>query len=99
MRIKLSAEARAELREAARWYEERRHGLGAEFADACDGAFQQIAANPGRYLHVGKGFHRYLMSRFPYVVFYEVKGELLIIAGVIHGSRNPRIWRQRLRLD
>ncbi len=98
MRIKLSAEAGAEMAEAAAWYDARKPGLGDEFIAACDRAFSQIAANPLRYMHVGKGFHRHLMARFPYIVFYEPKDDLLVIAGVIHGARDPEVWRQRLGL-
>jgi plasmid stabilization system protein ParE len=99
MRIKVSRDARRELKEAANWYDDRKLGLGDEFVAACDQLFKLIAANPGRHMHVGRGFHRCLMPRFPYVVFYEPKRDALIIAGVIHGSRNPAFWRQRLGLD
>ena len=64
----------------------------------CDRAFEHIAADPNRHLHVGKGFHRYLMPRFPFAVFYEIQGDVLIIAGVIHGARNPAQWQKRLGL-
>ena len=99
MRIKVSGEAAQEILDAAAWYEERRAGLGAQFKEACDCAFEHIAKNPAGHLHVGKGFHRYLMSRFPFVVFYETRGEVLIVAAVIHGARNPLHWRQRLGLE
>lgn len=99
MRIKLSREAGEEMLDAASWYDEREPGLGTEFVRACDLAFETIAADPGRHLGVGGGFHRYLMSRFPFAVFFEVQGELLIIAGVFHGARNPAVWRARLGLN
>ena len=38
MRVDLHPEARAELRSAALWYEERREGLGMEFIAAIDAA-------------------------------------------------------------
>jgi plasmid stabilization system protein ParE len=99
MRIKLSAEAAGEMVDAAAWYDARKPGLENEFIAACDRAFIHLAENPALHLHVGKGFYRYLMPRFPYVVFYEAQGDLLIVAGVIHGARNPSLWRQRLGLD
>ena len=99
MRIKLSEEAAQEMLEAAAWYDRREPGLGTEFLESCDRAFDHVAADPSRHLHVGKGFHRYLMPRFPLAVFYEVRNESLIIVAVCHGSRNPARWRQRLGMD
>jgi hypothetical protein len=99
MRVKLSAEAAEEMLDAAAWYDSREGGLGSEFLSACDAAFEHIASDPQRHLHVGKGFHRYLMTRFPYGIFYETRDDLLIIASVFHGARNPARWRTRLGLD
>ena len=99
MRIKLSAEAAEEMLDSAAWYDRREPGLGAEFLAACNQAFTLIAADPARYLHVGKGFHRHLMRRFPFGIFYEVQGDVLIIAAVFHAARHPKRWRERLDLD
>jgi plasmid stabilization system protein ParE len=87
MIVKISAEAAEEMADAATWYDQRKPGLGMEFMQACDRAFQTISENPERYLEVGKGFRRFLVSRFTYIVFFERQGTLLIIAAVIHGSR------------
>jgi toxin ParE1/3/4 len=98
IRIKVSAEARDEMLEAAAWYNGREGGLGMKFLAACDKAFEEISIDPRRHLHVGDGFHRYLMPKFPFAVFYEIQGDALIIAGVVHGARNPARWRRRLGL-
>ena len=96
MIIKLSAEATGEMIEAAAWYDDREPGLGAEFFEACDRAFKLIAQDPQRHMHVGLGFHRYLMPRFPYAVFYEVRGDWLVIVSVFHGACDPARWQRRL---
>jgi hypothetical protein len=98
MRIKLSPEAAEEMIQAANWYDSREPGLGDQFLNACDAAFQLIKSDPARHLHVGRGFHRYLLPRFPFAVFYEFQSDLLIIAAVFHGSRNPSVWQKRLGL-
>ena len=98
MRVKLSPEAAEEMIEAANWYDTREPGLGGEFLHACDEAFQFIETAPLRHRHVGRGFRRYLMKRFPFAVFYETQGDLLIIAAVFHGARNPAHWQKRLGL-
>ncbi len=99
MRIKLSAEAGDEMLAAAAWYDKREPGLGTRFLAMCDQTFEQISKDPLRHPHVGKGFHRYLMPKFPFSVFYEIESDWLIIAGVMHGARHPAHWRRRLGLD
>lgn len=42
MRLELHPEARAELRRAALWYDERRAGLGDEFIAEVSAAFDRI---------------------------------------------------------
>jgi hypothetical protein len=44
--VRASEPASAELREAVRWYEDRRTGLGAEFFDAILAALLFVSENP-----------------------------------------------------
>jgi plasmid stabilization system protein ParE len=39
------------------------------------------------------------MKRFPYIIFYEARGDTLIIVGIIHGRRDPVLWKRRLGLE
>ncbi|HEU0202709.1 MAG TPA: hypothetical protein VFR86_20035 [Burkholderiaceae bacterium] len=48
-RIVIRPEARAEMREARRWYDERAEGLGSEFARALDAAIALAARDPLRF--------------------------------------------------
>ena len=43
MRLELHPEARAELRSAALWYEERRPGLGDEFISAISASLDRVS--------------------------------------------------------
>ena len=45
-RIRFEDEAAAEYRQAGRWYEERRIGLGVEFFDEVDAAIRRILDFP-----------------------------------------------------
>ena len=52
--IVLRPEARAEFDEAFDWYEQRRAGLGAEFAERVHAAFRQISVMPELHAVVHK---------------------------------------------
>jgi hypothetical protein len=45
--VRFEDEADAEYRQAGRWYESRRTGLGIEFFNAVDAAIRQIVDFPG----------------------------------------------------
>jgi plasmid stabilization system protein ParE len=34
---------------------------------------------------------------FPYYIAYFVRGDLIVIAAVAHGSRHPDYWKRRLQ--
>ncbi|MGI8978658.1 MAG: type II toxin-antitoxin system RelE/ParE family toxin [Pirellulaceae bacterium] len=88
--------AERDLDEAAKWYESRRAGLGAEFLLSVETAIEGILAHPEATALVHKNLRRAYVHRFPYGVFYYVEETRIVIVGVIHSSRNPRIWKRRL---
>ncbi len=84
LRITVDPEAESEIGEAAGWYEDRLTGLGLEFLAAVDRAFSSITGNPERFpvWKQGHPFRRYLLKRFPYVVFYEIEeGRVVNLGG------------------
>lgn len=87
--------AAREFEDAAAWYDERRPGLGAEFAAAVFELADQVAASPRRWRRVRKA-RRALLTRFPYAIVYrEVPGGAIEIVAVAHLSRRPGYWSRR----
>ena len=88
--------AEQDLDEASKWYESRRTGLGAEFLLTVETAVASILAHPEANALVHKNLRRAFIHRFPYGIFYYVEEPRIVIVGVIHSSRSPRIWKRRL---
>jgi toxin ParE1/3/4 len=80
---------------AQRWYERQRTGLGTEFATEVDQALNRACAAPHRYLEVIPNVRRMRVRRFPFLIFYRLRGDKLIVLAVFHSRRNPEIWRGR----
>jgi plasmid stabilization system protein ParE len=80
-----------DLRLAARWYSERRRGLGAEFVLAVDAAIAKIIEAPGRW-PLFAGARRYILKRFPDNVIYRVNKESIHILAIAQHSRRPVYW-------
>lgn len=89
--------AELDLERAEDWYDGQRPGLGREFRDAVDAVIARIAANPLAYPDRYRGARRALLRRFPYVLWYRVSATLVIVLACVHGKRDPRVMRARLR--
>ena len=88
-------EAETDLIEARAWYEQQRDDLGSEFLTEIEDVFERIGKQPRLYAVEYKEVRRVALSRFPYVVYYRILDETVEIIAVIHGSRDPRLWKSR----
>ena len=96
LRVVFRRAARLEFEEAAVWYNERRPGLGEEFLREIDEAIERAAAAPQRYPLVSGDVRRSVARRFPYTVFFRVRGSTLVVLAVFHARRDPAIWQRRV---
>jgi len=87
--------ARLEYEEAAIWYENQKGGLGSEFVDEIDRALRAACEAPQRFPMVLSDVQRTRIQRFPYFIFFRVRGTRLIVLSVFHVRRNPSSWRER----
>ena len=94
-RVVFRPEARRELLEARRWYEERIAGLGAEFARAVEAAMDAIREHPQSFRQVQGEHRRCLVRRFPYSIVYRPTSTEIVVIAVHHHRRPPSSWRGR----
>lgn len=93
----ISGLASEELREAVRWYEERRPGWGGRLFDAVGHTFDLLVAHP----QIGKERSGRMPTRqlqvlgFPYRVAYRIRETDIYIVAVAHTSRRPGYWKNR----
>lgn len=82
--------------EAYEWYERCRLGLGDEFLGCTDATLQMARRSPELFGRVYEDYRRALVRRFPYSVYYEYEDETVTVYAVLHTSRNPKNWLERL---
>jgi len=82
--------AEEDLRQARRWYESQRAGLGDEFLDEVNRAVLLLEEQPERRPVYYRGFRRLLTRRFPYKLFYRIETVLVIVVRVLHAKRDHR---------
>jgi len=44
-----------------------------------------------------KNYRNIILSKFPYVIIYSVKGNVVSVLNIIHKSRNPKIHRKLVK--
>ena len=88
--------ARQDIAEALAWYEQQTLGLGLEFLRCIEATVVSIQRHPQMYPAVLDCYRRAVVRRFPYVIFYAVEPERIVIYAVFHCAQDPGKWRARL---
>ena len=102
MRVRVLVQAEEEAEEAARWYEERKEGLGIEFLDSLAQALEAIEENPQQFprletLRTRKNIRRCLLKRFPFAIIFQIRPTESLVLAVAHVRRRPNYWKKRAR--
>lgn len=96
MRLEFHPEARLEFYESAAFYKEIRPSLGIAFTNEIESILQQIREVPDRWPIIEADVRRCLARRFPYGVLYTLESDSILILAIMHCSRKPGYWRNRL---
>ncbi len=96
MRYEFHPEALEEYRQALQWYAEREAGLALKFIEAIEDAIQRMLEAPRRWRVVDEDIRRCLTHVFPYAIVYTIEPDFLLILAVMHCSREPQYWKQRV---
>ncbi|HKT81350.1 MAG TPA: type II toxin-antitoxin system RelE/ParE family toxin [Vicinamibacterales bacterium] len=101
MRLELHPDARAELRSAAIWYEERRPGLGDEFIATISASLERVSDAPESYpawpgtRAEGPLIRKAATKQFPYVIAFEKHEHHVLVLAIAHAKRRPLYWLTR----
>ena len=99
MTVRFLKVARAELREAVRYYESHAADLGADFLLEVTAAVERITEFPVAWQTVDVELRRCQLGRFPYGLIYAEEGTDILIVAVAHLHRRPESWRDRLNKE
>lgn len=92
-------QAVSEIAESRAYYNEKLSGLGAEFEEEIFQLIQLIKQNPFLFPVKFAHIHEAVVTRFPFVINYEVFGKEIIISAVFHVKQHPnkKVKRKRGR--
>ncbi len=97
MRIRIVPAAKAELDEAAVFYNNRKPGLELDFLDEVGRTLAYIKEFPNAAAVIRKAARQRRVERFPYGLVYIARDSEIIVIAVAHLKRKPGYWRNRLK--
>lgn len=97
--IKILPEAFNDIKEAKKWYETKKKGLGLDFKESTKAHIDYIAQNPLHFQKRYKELRLSLVPRFPYAIFYKFRlsKKQIVIFAILHTKRDPEIVRNRIK--
>lgn len=95
--VQVRRAAELEIAEAQLWYEAKDKSLGAEFLSQVSQTMNRILKMPLLYPIVHRDVRRALVRRFPYLVWYRVSAETVVILACSYAGRDPNRLTARLR--
>jgi plasmid stabilization system protein ParE len=87
-RVSIRPKAKADLTRAWNRYEDRYAGLGDEFLVAVAETLERLESAPEHFPYYYRGFRRALTRRFPYKLFFRIKGDAVIVFRILHGAQD-----------
>jgi len=94
--LKLKPEVYNDIKIAYDWYESQRIGLGEDFLLTLEESYSKITRTPKIYQLIYKTVRRKLLRRFPYGLFFVLRGDEVIIIAVMYIRRKPSDWNERV---
>jgi plasmid stabilization system protein ParE len=89
-------DAEEELNLAIDYYQERKLGLGYEFATEIYKTIQRVMEFPNAWQCLDDDIRRCLTNRFPFGIIYYQKDNSIIILAVMHMHQKPNYWQERI---
>ncbi|MEQ1794126.1 MAG: type II toxin-antitoxin system RelE/ParE family toxin [Nitrospira sp.] len=88
-------EAELELIAAAVRYEEQVSGLGQRFEAEICRAIYLLLDQPEIGLPIDPDLRKFILTRFPFTLYYSVTADVLCIEAIAHHRRRPGYWKSR----
>lgn len=95
VQIRLLETAKQDLREGWIFYERASAGLGDYFLDCMQADVRSLEVFAGIH-EMSEGFHRMLVKRFPFAVYYLLEENVIDIYAILDCRRDPEWIVKRL---
>lgn len=95
MKIRILSPAQDEIHSIIRYYDDQAVGLGLDFIEELDEAWDLIREHP----EIGARYHGEIrclfLRRFLFAVLYSIEPNETVVHAVAHQRRRPGYWKER----
>jgi len=93
--LHLTDDAQFDIYNSEDFYEKQSPKLGTYFYDSIISDLDALKLYAG--IHVKHfGFYRMVTKRFPYVIYYDIEDEIVVVHAVLHTRMNSKYIYERL---
>ena len=96
MRLEFHPEAELELIESSLYYDKQVPGLSERFESEIRYATDLMLDQPEIGPLVDPNLRKFILTRFPFTLYYSITADVLRIEAVAHQSRRPGYWKLRV---
>jgi toxin ParE1/3/4 len=93
--IELSDEAEVDFDKSYEFYYEDSPKVADTFFKRINLGFENIKQNPTSFPIAHKDVRKYVVKKFPFVIYYRIIDSIIQVIAIFHTSRNPEIWNDR----
>lgn len=89
--------AKKDIRDNARWYNEKQKGLGLRFTQAIRDELKFIRQNPLAVVNRYRNVHTCVVHTFPYMIHYIIDDnrKAIVVVAVFQTKQSPSNWDDR----
>lgn len=94
--IELSDEAEVDFDKSYEFYSEDSPKVADIFFKQINLGFENIKQNPKSFPIAHKDVRKYIVKKFPFVIYFRIIHTVIQVIAIFHTSRNPEIWNERI---
>lgn len=93
--IELSDEAEFDFDKSYDYYLEDSLRTADVFFKKINQGFNDIQKSPFAFPVAIQDIRKYVVTKFPFVIYYQVEDRIIKVVAIFHTSRKPEIWNER----
>lgn len=94
-RIEISDEAEADFDKSYEHYYQDSLNIADTFYMRINLSLDYIKQNPSSFPIAYKDVRKFVVKKFPFVIYYRIVDSTIQVIAIFHSSRNPEIWNER----
>jgi plasmid stabilization system protein ParE len=92
--VVITPKANDDIQEIFDWYYLKNEWLSDYFIDKLTVILSKLEYYPNRFRKVNNEVRKAKLEKFPYIIYFYIEHNQVIVLCVIHGKRHPDAWKK-----